>query len=148
MIGWPASLSGPSAARLIAVLFSAPYAGATFVLARDLAGRAAAWVAAALALVAPPFLEHAGHAMVDISATSLVLVAWATAGAMRTRHAVDVRMMTTFALILGASLLTGFVTYPLIHVIAGTYWAATLFFYALLIHGASALVLRFRRRTS
>lgn len=72
---WKAGLPVADAARLIAVLFSALYVGTTFVLARDIDGKAAAWVATALALLAPPFLEHAGHALADIPATSLVLAA-------------------------------------------------------------------------
>ena len=63
-------------------------------------------------------------------------------GVRAAKNAFDRDVVFAFVLIWLASLIPGFVTYPLIHVITGTYFTTTLLFYALLLSIGAVLYRR------
>jgi len=69
----------------------------------------------------------------------LVLSGCLIVGVARLKDAFDANMCAAAGLFLCASLLPAFITYPLIHVIAGTYWAAPFVLYAVTARGGAEL---------
>jgi len=63
----------------------------------------------------------------------LLLAGLLAAGVKGATHAFDSGALATLTVTAGASLLPAFLTYPVIHVIAGVFWASPLIFYALAI---------------
>jgi hypothetical protein len=94
--------------------------------------------------------EDLGAFFNPVSPVALLLVlsgCWIV-GVARVKEAFDMNASLAAGLFLCASLLPAFTTYPLIHVIVGTYWAMPLFLYAATARCAAELfTLSQRRRT-
>src|SRR4029077_11515462 len=81
-------------------------------------------------------------------AVLLVLAGCWTAGVARVKDAFDTNTCVAAGLFLCVSLLPLFTTYPLIHVMTGTYWAAPLFLYAATGRCGAELATRYQRPVS